>query len=74
MEHLSNSVEASWAVGADGMHFVYTHGVLYMITFDDSKPEEVADIMQEEYVIFCIHRARNELLTVLKMIDCSCKG
>ena len=82
----SNGIEASWAGGTDGRLVIdralpqiasllsYPHGAVYMITVDDNKPEEIANIMMEKYGIRVIpylrRRARNEFLTVLKMTFC----
>jgi release factor glutamine methyltransferase len=78
----SEGIEASWAGGKDG-RVVFDRaipqissllsrpgGVAYIITVDDNKPEEIADILNHTYNIQVIpllrRRARNEFLSVLK--------
>lgn len=79
----SNGIEASWAGGTDGRMVIdralpqiaallsRPHGVAYMITVDDNKPEDIASTMMNEYGIvvqpLLRRRARNEFLSVLKM-------
>ena len=79
MEHLVKCVEASWAVGKDGrltFRLSYPHGVMYMINVDDGKPQEIANIMKEEYGIRVVpyfrQRARNDFFTLLNIIYCCC--
>ncbi len=79
----TSDIEASWAGGTDGRIVIdqalpqiatllhKTHGVAYMITVDDNKPEDIATFMKDKYRIrvepYFRRRARNEFLTVLKM-------
>lgn len=78
----SEGIEASWAGGTDGRKVFnraipqiasllsHPDGVAYIITVDDNKPEEIADIFKQKYNIEVIpllrRRARNEFLSVLK--------
>lgn len=78
----SEGIEASWAGGANGRVVFdraipqiasllsYPNGVGYIITVDDNKPEQIADIMMERYGIqvtpFFRRIARNEYLSVQK--------
>lgn len=78
----SEGIEASWAGGKDGRKVLdkaipqiasllsRPDGVAYIITVDDNKPEEIAEILKKSYNIQVIpilrRRARNEFLSVLK--------
>jgi len=78
-----SSIETSWAGGTDGRlvldralpqiaHLLsWPHGVAYIITVDENKPEEISELMAKSYGIKVIplvrRKARNEFLSVLKM-------
>lgn len=81
-EVASEGIEASWAGGKDGRAvfdravpqivslLARPHGVAYVITVDDNKPEEISELLLKKYSIkvypLLRRRARNEFLSVLK--------
>lgn len=79
----SSGIEASWAGGKNGRVVFdrampeiarllsYPHGVGYVVAVDDNYPEEIAKMMMSRYGIMVVpwlrRRARNELLTILRL-------
>jgi len=80
----SDGIAASWAGGRNGRVVLdralpqiarllaYPRGVAYVVVVDDNYPEEVCRTMAEAYGVTAIpwlrRRARNEFLTILKMV------
>ena len=80
----SDGIEASWAGGTNGRVVLdralpqiaqllsYPNGVAYVVVVDDNYPEQISQMMEEVYGIkvvpFMRRRARNEFLTILKMV------
>mmetsp|Transcript_22040 Transcript_22040/g.46492 ORF Transcript_22040/g.46492 Transcript_22040/m.46492 type:complete len:300 (+) Transcript_22040:67-966(+) len=79
----SDGIEASWAGGENGrvvldralpqiaQLLAHPHGVAYIVAVDDNYPEQISEMMKENYGIDVVpwlrRRARNEFLTILKM-------
>ena len=77
-----SGIEASWAGGEDGRYVIdralpeiarvmRKGGVVYMITVDENRPEEVLGVMESlgfKGEVFVRRQARNEFLSVLRMV------
>ncbi len=80
--YLCSGIEAAWAGGEDGREVIdkllplvasllSPKGVFYMVVVEENKPHDIAEILAKDglkTVRITTRRAKNELLSILKII------